>query len=117
MKTNMKQKDLKELIEEGLVKKAGESARRIYYVTRIGTVLSQHKNKLNVIEELKTPPNMYGNPIIVINENKIRLDKLVALAFVSNPKKRICVEHKDGDKMNCRADNLRWGVYDNSYPY
>ena len=37
-----------------------------------------------------------------------RVHTLVAQAFVPNPEGLIYVRHKDGDRMNCRADNLVW---------
>lgn len=35
--------------------------------------------------------------------------RIVALAFLDQPSpEHNQVDHKDGDRMNCRADNLRW---------
>lgn len=34
---------------------------------------------------------------------------LVAKAFVPNPKKETVVSFKDGNRENCRAENLKWG--------
>ena len=42
------------------------------------------------------------------NEIRKRVDFLVANAFVPNPNNLKYVIHKDGDKTNCRADNLMW---------
>lgn len=38
----------------------------------------------------------------------VRIHSLVASAFVPNPDGCRCVRHKDGDRLNCRADNLEW---------
>lgn len=35
--------------------------------------------------------------------------RLVATAFIPNPLKYTTVSFKDGNKENCRADNLKWG--------
>lgn len=39
---------------------------------------------------------------------KIRLHKLVALAFIPNPDNKPEINHKDGNKHNNCADNLEW---------
>lgn len=41
---------------------------------------------------------------------KLYVKRLVASLFVDNPKNYQCVFCKDGDKTNCRADNLEWGT-------
>lgn len=38
------------------------------------------------------------------------VDVLVARAFVTNPHKFKNVRHKDGDQLNCHADNLYWSA-------
>lgn len=36
------------------------------------------------------------------------IHRVVALAFVDNPDSKLCVKHKDGNKLNNRANNLEW---------
>lgn len=64
--------------------------------------------------EYKTP-KVYGNGyhyiLFTVGRKKVynkRLHRLVALAFVPNPNNYPEVNHKDGDKLNNRADNLEW---------
>lgn len=39
-----------------------------------------------------------------------RLHRVVATAWVPNPNGLLEVNHKDGDKLNCIADNLEWST-------
>ena len=39
---------------------------------------------------------------------KIMVHRLVAMAYIPNPKKKSFINHKDGDKHNNKMENLEW---------
>lgn len=43
--------------------------------------------------------------------------RLVAIAYIPNPKGLPCVKHKDEDKLNCDKDNLEWCTYSYNNEY
>ena len=49
-------------------------------------------------------------------KRNLRVHRLVAIAFLSNPYRLPEVDHKDRDTMNCHKDNLQWAStsYNNS---
>lgn len=80
----------------------------MYLVSQEGEVFSRFTNKI-----LK-PSLSKGTGYLVVN---IRIDgkrqpayihRLVAEAFIPNPDCLPEVNHKDGDKTNCRVNNLEW---------
>lgn len=50
-----------------------------------------------------------SSAIVSIEGKSKSLAQMVAQAFVPNPHGYNMIYHKDGNKLNCRADNLEWG--------
>lgn len=89
-----------------------------YFVSNQGRVkfvsLKGQENILNAhwrnVYDKRDGRNMRRIYIVRIGDDKVQLNSLVARFFVPNPKKLKHLVHRDGDKTNCAAKNLKWGV-------
>jgi hypothetical protein len=63
---------------------------------------------------LKPKIDKYGYQVITLSKNGIRksytIHQLVAKAFIPNPKNKKTINHKDGNKLNNKVDNLEWAT-------
>ena len=77
-----------------------------YQVSNLGNV----RNNKNHI--LKPSKNRKGYLNVVLYKNNasktLRIHRLVALTYISNPNKYPQVNHIDGNKENNKVDNLEW---------
>ena len=85
-----------------------EDYKGLYQVSNLGRVRSiKNKTKIKepfIINSGYSTVNLYKN-----NKNKKTLiHRLVAQAFILNPKKLPQVNHIDGNKLNNRQENLEW---------
>ena len=95
-----------------------------YYVNKQGQVKSTKYREDRI---LKQRPHKAGYPMVCLTQRigkgkvlDVCVHKLVALAFLGPPptpygKSKGCsiVEHKDGNRANCCANNLRWVTWKN----
>ena len=83
-------------------------------------------SNLGNVKSLKTNRNLYYSKSkkylrVGLSKNGIRkgysIHRLVAQAFLPNPKNKPCINHKDCNGHNNRVDNLQWCTYkeNNSY--
>lgn len=90
-----------------------------YQISNIGRVKSLTRKKLannrycNIQEKiLKKNVNNYGYILVRLYKNgksqTLRVHRLVAQAFISNPKNKPQVNHIDGNKQNNSMKNLEW---------
>lgn len=74
-----------------------------YEVSNLGRVKNVIKNKV-----LKMNFNVYYRVQFTKDSPSVAVHRLVAEAFVSNPDNKPFVNHKNGRKLDNRANNLEW---------
>ena len=90
----------------------------LYQVSNLGRVKSLHHNKEKI---LKGSYAKEGYHLISLSkegtQKRCLVHRLVATAFIPNPYKLECVNHKDENPRNNNVDNLEWctKAYNNCY--
>lgn len=74
-----------------------------YQISNYGNVYSLINNV-----QLKGVNNGNGYLRVKLNERLFYIHRLVAMAFIPNPKGYKEINHKDENKLNNNADNLEW---------
>jgi hypothetical protein len=84
----------------------------IYEVSSFGNIKSLLKIRkgASYIKKCGNTPQGYLNIILSINKRPktFLVHRLVAIAFLPNPKNKRCVNHKNGIKSDNRLINLEW---------
>lgn len=85
-----------------------------YRVSSDGQIYSKHSNK--ILKQF-TRGSRKDNKYLVVNlytrsnDKYVSVHRIVAEAFLENPKNLPCVNHKDGNKFNNNVSNLEWISY------
>ncbi len=88
-----------------------ENSGGIYQISNTGRILSFRGKTPRY---LKPQVNNYGHKIVFLkfsndfSAHTMVLSRLVAKAFVENPHHYKYIRFKDGNKLNCNAENLEW---------
>lgn len=94
-----------------------------YNISNLGNVYSKGKNYIDSLGRHQHRKPRYvsvrcgvtGYLCVDLNSNGINVQKhihrLIAIAFIPNPKNKPTVNHKDGIKLNINLDNLEWATY------
>ena len=77
-----------------------------YQISNTGKIRSCFDNP----KILSTFVDKYGYERIVINKKHFSVHRLVAKAFIPNPKNKPQVNHIDGNKTNNNVNNLEWST-------
>ncbi|MBK3518913.1 hypothetical protein [Carboxylicivirga marina] len=86
-----------------------------HYITPEGNVYFMYKS--GEIRPKPTRANKYGHIVFTSRvrsyknisvPREVRVARMVALYFLPNPHRLNVIGFKDGDKTNCKADNLQW---------
>ena len=77
-----------------------------YVLFENGVILSLKTNRFT-----NGSINDKGYILILINDKKKRLHKLLAEAFIDNPDNLKIVHHINGDKTDNRVENLMWSAH------
>lgn len=87
-----------------------------YFITREGKVYSKYKNRFLKPRKLN---NGYLMVTLCIDgrQDQISVHRLVAEAFIPNPKNKPCVNHKNFIRNDNRAQNLEWSTYGENVRY
>lgn len=80
----------------------------LYQASNLGRIKSLLFNKEKI---LKAWVQNTGYLTVSLNNKKFSLHRLIAKTFIENPNNYPIINHKDGNKLNNKVENLEWCTY------
>lgn len=81
-----------------------------YFVTKCGKVYSKYSGKYKRLNPYRASGYLEICAVVYNIHIRIRVHRLLLLAFVGLPKPNQIARHLDGNKLNNSLDNICWGT-------
>lgn len=81
-----------------------------YFINKFGQIFSSYNEKLRLLKQDKDKDGYFRVSLQCDSGKRrsFRVNRLVAIIFLPNPKNLPIVDHLDGNKENNHVDNLEW---------
>ena len=86
-----------------------------YIITKSGEIFSNNYLRTGKTKIMKQQTDRYGYKYLKLfrdngKDIKMKVHRLVAIAYIKNPKNKKQINHKDGNKINNNENNLEWAT-------
>lgn len=86
-------------------------ARNVFWKNRGGNIISRQDSEKIISPDILQTGYVRVRLRVCGNVKAYAVHRLVAEHFIDNPYGKPCVNHKDGNRINNKVDNLEWCTY------